>query len=401
MKCELLLLRHFMLTASILTSHFATLMKLNRWYFVIWCGLTLMSRPSFAFAKSAAQTKSATSAKSTAQFKRSPASVTITPTGEIEASLRARITKNSDDIDARVKLGQILEKKQAWKELIELQEAHVSSLPRAGLMPIAKAYEMRNDNLNEIRILMLCMAKDAKDFYCKTAQAQVLVRMKKNDEAIEAYSAAKEMNPKFEPAYTGLMKQLEASGYNYEARDLLADMKKKFGDRPSYQSDLCRLYSKDAFLEKTVEACDQAIATDKKNPLNFTYLATSLKEQESPEKAIAVLKKGLAKFPKAVPILVALGKTEVEQKKFTDALREYKVAVGADPKSVDAWVGYGIVSIELQKFDEALTAFDKAFRLDRHAVGDFRTASKRLRDLKASSWQRKFEDHIYQCAPVY
>ena len=92
MKCELLLLRHFMLTASTLTSHFATLMKHIRWYFVILCGLTLMSRPSFASAKSAAQTKSATSAKSTAQFKRSPASVTITPAGAAEASLRARIT---------------------------------------------------------------------------------------------------------------------------------------------------------------------------------------------------------------------------------------------------------------------------------------------------------------------
>ena len=320
---------------------------------------------------------------------------------ESEASLRARINRKSSDIDARIKLSVILEKKHNWNEVIEFLQSFISQLPRPSLLILAKAYEMKSDNLNEMRVLELCLAKDPKDFYCKTAQAQVLVRMKHMDDAITAFEAAKEMNPKFEPAYLGLLAQLEATEQNYEARSLLADMKKVFGDKPAYHSDNCRLLSKDAFLEKTVEACNEAIAVDTKNPLNYTYLATSLNEKEEPAKAVSLLQKGLKKFPKSDAILNSLGALEMEQKAYANAYRDYKAAIAANPRSLDGWTGCGAAALELQKYEESLKSFDQACAIDRHAVKAFRSASSKMRGLKDSSWQNKFEDHINMCSPQY
>jgi tetratricopeptide (TPR) repeat protein len=263
-------------------------------------------------------------------------------------------------------------------------------MPRRGLLLLAKAYAGKNDLLGEISALNLCIAKNPKDYVVYVAYGHALIRAKRVEEGLTAFQEARNLNPRYRPAYDALLKELEKKGERYEARNVVNDMIKVFGPKAEFFSALCRLYAVDSYHEKTVEICEAAIEKAPNFAENHMYLGLALKEREQTDRALKVL-------TKATPIQYAMGELNLSKKDYVSAYNYYKSAANADPKSARAWIGYGVAAFKLQKNEEALKAFVNSCKIDRHNTRDFRSALGELRVRKDITWQSRFESGINEC----
>ncbi len=306
-------------------------------------------------------------------------------------------TGRSSEIDAKIEQAQRLYDAKKYKEAIDLLKPYNDRLPRAGLLLMARSYSATNDSLSEIRMLELCLAKNPKDYVVKTVFGQTLIRIKRVEDGIVAFQEARQLNPRYRPAYDALIKELENKGERYEARNVVNDMIKTFGPQGAFLTTLCRLYALDSYHEKSVEICDQAIKKDASVPENHMYLGLAMKEREDLEGANRVLSLAIKRFPKSEPVQFAMGDLHMAKKDFVRAYKFFKSAAQGDQKSVRAWLGYGNAAIEIQKNDEALKAYLAACKLDRQQTKDFRLALGKIRVRKDGDWQSRFESGINQC----
>lgn len=311
--------------------------------------------------------------------------------------LKARLEKKSSDHTARLELAEIYEKKGDAAAILGLLKPVTDTLPRRGLLLLARAFAKQADTLNEVRTLELCLAKNAQDYVVQTALGDSYLRAKRFEEAVASYREARQINARYRPTYDGLLAALEKLGERYEARVLLNDMMKYFGTQPSFLTDLCRLYALDNFLEKSIEVCRSAIERNPKNPDNYIYLGLSLKDQENPAKAAEVLSDAAKRFPASELAQTSAGELEIERKNFVAAHKLFQQAVAIAPQSGKALAGLANTAFELQKTGEALEAYKKACAADRRYVKDFRLALAKLRTRRDINWEQKYDDAIAQC----
>ncbi len=285
-----------------------------------------------------------------------------------------------------------------YDETIKILKPAIDTLPRAGLLLLAKAYEAKKDYLNEIKTLELCIAKNPKDYVVRTAYGHALLRQQgRVDDALKAFQEARTLNPLYRPAYEALAEELEKKGERFEARNVLEDMRKRFGADAKILSSLCRLWALDQYNEATKVTCEQAIERAPDVPENHMYLGLALMNLEKTKEAQRVLSSASKRFPASEPVQWALGELAISKNDMVTAYNYFKRAAAADPKSVRAWIGYGKAAFELQKNEEALQAFIKACKLNRHEVREFRSAIGQLRVRRDTAWQAKFEMGINSC----
>jgi tetratricopeptide (TPR) repeat protein len=202
---------------------------------------------------------------------------------------RRELENDPKNAEARAQLAVALERKKDYSGMVEILEGHKDKVGRTGLVLLSRAYSRLGRSADEIAVLELAKARFPKDIHLQTLLAASLGRAGRKDASIEAFYKAKEANPKYIPAYEGLLVELVKSESRQEARDLLEDMMKKFGKKGRWVSELCSLYAADAFLEKAVETCAQGLKKDSSNPMNAVHLAATYREQGEAEKAKKVL----------------------------------------------------------------------------------------------------------------
>ncbi len=283
-----------------------------------------------------------------------------------------------------------LEKLKDYAGVIRILKPLLDTIPRKGLLQIARAYRSINDSVNEIHALELVIAKNPKDYVAQTELGNAYFKAKRYEDAGTAFQTARTLNNKYRPAFDGTWTLLEKSDSKYEARTLLLDMIKTFGPDAKMTAAVCRMYSGEDFLEKAVEACHKAIETDPKNPDNYVHLAKSLRDQDHKAEAQKVIEDAAKSFSKSEDVQALAGDLRAADKNFADAYRYYKQAVVADPKSVRAQTGFARTAFELQKHGEAIAAFKAACRLDKKTGREFRSAYLELKNHKDES------AHLYE-----
>lgn len=304
------------------------------------------------------------------------------------------------NIETRLQLAVAFERKKDFHGVVETLEGHKDKLGRSSLILLARAMGKVNRPNDEVVTLELANARFPKDAQLQTLLATAISRSGRKDAAIEMFYKAKETNPKYIPAYDGLLAELVKGESRQEARDLISDMGKRFGMKPRWQSELCHLYTLDAFHEKAVETCRQAMKVDSGNPMNTVYLATTYREQNEPEKAKKVLIQTAMRIKRSEPVQTALGDYFLEKKNFVDAFRWYKAAVKNDPKSFTAQLGLAQAALELQKMEDSVAAFTAACKLKRTAIREFQSGLIKIRNRGDAKWQAKFEDAISNSCQV-
>jgi cytochrome c-type biogenesis protein CcmH/NrfG len=273
----------------------------------------------------------------------------------------------------------------------------IDKLSRQSLIFVARAYKKKSNFVEESRIMELCLAKNPNDYIVQTLVGDAYFHANRLDDAISAYQNAKRLNSRYRPAAEGLLTALEAAGDRLDARGLLLEMIKIFGEEPKFYTILCRLYAADDFLDKTVETCPIAIKKDPNVPENYVYLGNGLNDLEKADQAIAIFNEAAEKFPNSEAVQSGAGFFSAKRKDFPSAYRFFKRAVQLDMKSVRALEGYANACFELQKNQEALGAYLHACQLDRNKAADIRQAIAKLRSRKDVEWQNKFADSLDKC----
>lgn len=301
------------------------------------------------------------------------------------------------EIEAKIEQAQKLYDSKHYDEAIKVLLPNNDILPRSGLLLLARSYEAKQDFVDEIRTLELCLAKNSKDYVVKTVYGQALIRATRVEEGLVSLQEARELNPRYKPAYEAMVKELEKKSERYEARNVVNDMIKVFGPQAEFYTVLCRLYAIDSYHEKSVEICSEAIRKDPKVPENHVFLGLALKDREEVGRATSVLKRAVIRFPSSEAVQSAMGELYLVKKDQVRAYKHFKAATVADPGSTRAWIGYANTAFELKKNEEALNAFVKACKLDRQQTKDFRIALGRLRVNRENMWRSRFENGINQC----
>jgi tetratricopeptide (TPR) repeat protein len=124
-------------------------------------------------------------------------------------------------------------------------------------------------------------------------------------------------------------------------------MIKIFGPTPKSQSELCRLFTSQDFLQKSEEHCRKAIELDPKNPENYVHLGMSLRDQEETDEAVKVLVDAAKRFPASENVLTSAAELKATKKDFAVSYELYKKATVVDPKSVRSWLGLAKSAHEL------------------------------------------------------
>ena len=301
-------------------------------------------------------------------------------------------------VESAIDQAQLLEAKKEYTKIIELLMPKTNLLTRRGLLALARAQKGSGDGQGELKTLQLCLAKNPKDYVVDTFLADAYSRAKRGDDAVATYQEAQSWNKLYEPAYDGLWMEYERQKQYYEARSVLNDMIKLFGDKPKFYSALCRLYSIDDYLGKSTEICRIAIQKDPKEVGNYVNLGMSLKDQESAPEAEKIVEDAAKRFTNSEAIQSMAGTLRLEKKDYATAYDFFRRAVQADKTSARAWQGLANTAFELQKNEEALDAFAHECSIDRHLSKDLRVAISKLHARKDSAWIMRFEDRLAKCS---
>lgn len=314
---------------------------------------------------------------------------------DLIAERRLALQKNPNDATARAALALALEKKSDWKAMVEILANYKEKVGRTGLVLLSRAYRGLKKPTEEISVLELANARFPKDPELEVYRGLALANAGRNDDAIQALYKTKETYPSFKPVYEGLLERLIQIDSRQEARDLIADMSKRFGQKPKWISTLCNLYTLDSYYPQAIETCKKAIKIDPQNSSNAVNLAKAFQDSGEPEKAKKVLIDAAIKIRRSEAIQTALADFYLEKKNFVDAYRWYHAGAESGPKSYKAQMGLALSAFELQKFDESLKAFTQCCTLDRtKALREFQIAVSRLKQRNDLNWQTRFEDGI-------
>lgn len=308
---------------------------------------------------------------------------------------------NPSSAEARAQLAIAYERSGDYTQMVETLSSHKDKIGRTGLVLLSRGYRKLARFNDEVAALELAIARYPKDPQLQTWLAGAQSRAGRKEKAIEGYYKVKEAFPKYIPGYEGLLEELVKADSRAEARDLISDMIKRFGERGPWLSQLCALFTVDAFYDRSIETCNKALKKDRGNPMNPVHLATTFRETGEPDKAKKVLISAAMKIKRSEPIQTALGDYFVEKKNFVDAFRWYSAAIKADPKSYRAQLGFAQSAFELQKMEESIRGFTAICKMDRaKAVREFQTALGKLRQRSDFRWQGRFEDAISSnCQP--
>lgn len=316
--------------------------------------------------------------------------------------LKEDIRKNPKNISLIEDLADELYKDQQYDKTTALLWKYIEKVDRAGLLLLARAHEKRNQPDQMIKALNVLISKDPKDYdaYYLLGNAYSLETHDKDRDkkALENYKNAIDINPKFEPAYLGLVKMYERRDNLYELRMLYQDMTENIGPKPEYLSKLCEINTKDGVFETAIHKCNEAIAKDPQGAANYVNLGLSQKGTGDVALAEKTLKNAANRFSKSEFAQYSYARVLEDQKNFVDAFGYYKSAAAADDKSAKAWVGVATCALELQKFDISLVAFKKACTLDKKYAASFRKAASQLSGSKNMDWSRRFSEASESCS---
>jgi tetratricopeptide (TPR) repeat protein len=284
------------------------------------------------------------------------------------------------------------EKEKDFASVVSTLKPKIDQLPRKGLLQLARASVEIKDSLTEIHALELTTAKNPKDYVAECLLGDAYMRVKRYDDAANAYGASRDQNPRYRPAFEGALSILEATQETAEARILVQDIIKVFGADAKNTASLCQMFSGDGFIpERSEAACRTAIAKDPKNPENFVYLTQALQLTDQKDNADKTVADAAKRFPASEVVQTLAGDMKIADKSYAESYRYFLQASKANPNSAKAQLGLAKSAFELQKYDESIDAFTKSCKLDRRLSLDFRQAATTLKKNKDDKWL-KFQD---------
>ena len=174
-------------------------------------------------------------------------------------------------------------------------------------------------------------------------------------------------------------------------------MIRKFGEKPKWINELCRIYTEEAFLVESIATCQRAISLTPKKPENHAYLAQSYIDKEDVIAAEKVLKTATRQFKSSELVQRKAGQFYFAKEDYPAADRYFTQAVLSDKSSWQAQIGLAKSKFALGKYKEALSGYAKACKMERSTTQDFRTAAAHLRMARKYQLEAQYNAKLYSC----
>lgn len=99
-------------------------------------------------------------------------------------------------------------------------------------------------------------------------------------------------------------------------------------------------------------------------PKMFLYMANLYNKQEMPDKFIAVVQEGRAKYPEDADLIVYELNYYLRNNKFEEAKENLKLAIEKEPQNKQLYFSLGVVYDNLKEYDKAIVEYKNAIELD-------------------------------------
>lgn len=324
--------------------------------------------------------------------------------------LEQKLNSNPNDIVSRVKLAEVHLNNNEFQKTVDLLNAYTDQLPKSGFRVLAFAYSNLKKFDDEVRVLNIITARDEENHEWHMLLGQAYLKQAAslknvNDEGsarnltlgIQQLRKTLKLQPKFKPAFDLLLKTFIEQKSNNEARELLLEGVRVFGERPELFRELCRIDSNDGFLVQAVTNCKKSIELSPRYPDHYVFLVQALYDQKEELKAEKQVVAAAKKFPRSEYVQWAAGTLFLRKKNFPVAARYFQVAATLDPKSGRAQFGLAQALFESGRETEALEPFIKACKADRFTVDTFLAAGGRLKQAGKAELGSKYVQAASNC----
>lgn len=287
-----------------------------------------------------------------------------------------------------------------YQQAVDLLSKDAEKLSEKGYLILAAAYSELEQFDNELRILNILSTKDPKNYqwhmligqsHLKKSRFSKDKDIKRSEEtnAIQVFRTTIKANPKFKPAYDHLLEIFLEKSEHHEARELLMQALRVFGDRPLWLNKLCELQANDGYLAQAEETCQRAIRISPAFPDNYVFLSQSLIDQNEMDRAQKTARMSGERFPKSEFAQWGAGKVYLLIKNYEAAIKFFGNAIHADEKSMRAHLGLAEALFESGDRVGALGHYKKACDLGAKKSQEIhvRSAEARMKGDEALSFK--------------
>lgn len=234
--------------------------------------------------------------------------------------------------------------------------------------------------------------------YLKKSRSLTDPESKKEEEtkAVQTFRSTIRANSKFKPAYDQLLEIFLEKKEHHEARELLMEALREFGDRPIWLNKLCELQANDGFLAQAEETCNRAIRRSPGFPDNYVFLSQSLLDQNETDKAQKIARHIGDKFPKSEFAQWGAGKVYLIVKNYEAAIKFFGNAVHTDEKSYRSHLGLAEALFDSGDRPGALGHYKKACQLAESQTQIIRTNLSQSIHVRAAEARIKGNESLGQ-----
>jgi predicted Zn-dependent protease len=309
---------------------------------------------------------------------------------ETTAQLEAKLKQRPDDMRTRYALAEMYARENKGDKTIELLNSYTDQLDDKGFILLAMSYSNKRDFTNEVRVLNFAVSRDEENYRWHMLLAQAYIKQANavtSDDArasattsgIQRLRRVLQLEPKYKPAFDLLLTTFLKQRSNNEARELLIEGISKFGRRPEFFRELCRLDSQDGFLVQAVSNCQESIKISPEYPDHYVFLVQALHDQKEDVRAEKTITIAARRFPNSEFVQWAAGTLFLRKKNYPVATRYFEAAAKAGPNSGRAQFGLAQARFEDGDAKGALEPFIRACKYDASTLDTFLAATGRLK----------------------
>lgn len=324
------------------------------------------------------------------------------------ADMEASIKQKPDNVKIRESLANAYARDNKPDRVIALLNPYTDQLDSTGFLLLASSYSSIKDYPNEARVLGLLSARDNDNYkwhmllgqaYLKHAAAMApgTAAQAELTAGIKQLRQVLILEKKYKPAFDLLLNTFLQQKSNNEARELLTEGIEKFGRRPEFFRELCRLDSTDGFLVQAIKSCRTSIKLSPGYPDHYVYLAQTLHDQDKDVEAERDIVTAAKRFAKNEFVQWAAGTLFLRRKNYSVSARYFQAALAADPASARAH--FGLAQALFESGSEA-AAFEHFVAACKAGVGDieiFFSAGSRLKQKGNSDLGNKYTRAANTC----
>ncbi len=284
-----------------------------------------------------------------------------------------------------------------------LQSARTANSPqnKAALDYIAKISHEKGDHLEEVRALEILKLEDRPSpaFYGRLAEAYDEIG--KKEEVIKYYRLSISEAPKYEKSYEGLYHYFLKKENFYDARLILIETIEKFGSKPKWLNEYCRMEIEQKYFDNAKNICQQAILASPKHAENHVYLALAFKYTEAEDQARKILFTAAKRFKKSEVTQREAGMMSQKINNYELSETHFGNCVKANPKAGDCFLELAKAQFNLKKYEDALNSFIKSCPFIKESELEIRKHAYELEKAKQTKLYQKYMDQTDKCQSLW